>query len=65
MPEYLYQENIACKAVLNPAVPGHESGVRLFMTFEHCGAQIEKTVDVIAEFRKSSDQLLGSNQWCH
>jgi 7-keto-8-aminopelargonate synthetase-like enzyme len=60
MPEYLYQESIACKAVLNPAVPGHDSGVRFFMTSEHCDAQIEKTVDAIAEFRKSSGQLLGS-----
>ncbi len=61
MPEYLYQEGIARKAVLNPAVPDNESRVRLLIKSEHSDAQIEKTVEVIANFPKSSDQVLESN----
>jgi 7-keto-8-aminopelargonate synthetase-like enzyme len=61
MPEYLYQEGIAGKPVLNPAVPDNEFGVRFSIRSEHSDAQIEKTVDAIANFPKSSDQVLERN----
>jgi 7-keto-8-aminopelargonate synthetase-like enzyme len=61
MSEYLYQEGIASEAVLNPAVPDNESRVRFLITSEDSDAQIEKTVDVIANFANSSDQVLESS----
>ena len=60
MPEYLYQEGIAGKAVLNPAVPDNGFRVLFFIKSEHSDAQIAKTVDAIANFPKSSDQVLES-----
>ena len=61
MPEYLFQECIAGKVVLYPVVPNNEFRVRFFITSEHGDAQIEKAVDAIARFPKSSDQVLENN----
>ena len=67
MPEYLYQEGIAGKVVLYPAVPDNEFRVRFVITSEHGDAQIENAVDAvdavdaIARLPKSSDQVLENN----
>jgi len=55
MLEYLYQEGIAGKVVLYPAVPDNEFRVRFFITSEHGDAQIENAVDAFARLPKSSD----------
>jgi 7-keto-8-aminopelargonate synthetase-like enzyme len=64
MLEYLYQEGIAGKVVLYPAVPDNEFRVRFVITSEHGDAQIENAVDAvdaIARLPKSSDQVLENN----